>query len=62
MSASEYFKKFMDSFDKKDSKKKDRLKDYAENHADSPQRKYNDLYRERWQNRIVYKDRKNVKK
>ena len=62
MSASEYFKKFMDSFDKKDSQKKERLKDYAETHADSPQRKYNDLYRERWQNRIVYKGRKNVKK
>ncbi len=49
-----YFKKFMDSFEKKDGEKKERLKNYAEQHADSPQRRYNKLYRERWQNRIKY--------
>ena len=52
----------MDSFEKKDNKKRERLKDYAEKHTDSPQRKYNELYREKWQNRIVYKGRWNVKK
>tara|TARA_E500000331_G_scaffold327926_1_gene347288 strand:+ start:1404 stop:1592 length:189 start_codon:yes stop_codon:yes gene_type:complete len=62
MAASDYFKKFMDSFEKKDTQKKERLKNYAEEHGDSPQRKYNDLYRERWQNRITYRLNRNVKK
>ncbi len=63
MSVSEYFKKFMDSFEKKDSIKRDRLKEYTEEHADSPQREYNRLYRERWQNRIKYNTgQKNDKK
>ena len=54
MSASDYFKKFMDSFEKKDAVKRKRLEEYTEEHADSPQRQYNKLYRERWQNRIKY--------
>jgi len=62
MASSDHFKKFMDSFDKKDSKKKERLKNYAETHADSPQRKYNKLYRERWQNRIIWRGNGNAKK
>ena len=62
MSVSDYFKKFMDSFEKKDELKRDRIKEYVDEHADSPQRKYNELYRERWQNRIKYGGKNNEEK
>ena len=51
---SDHFKKFIDAFDKKDAKKREKIIEYVENHADSPQRKYNKLYRELWQNRIKW--------
>lgn len=55
---SDHFKKFMDAFQKKDKQKVDKHKEYVENHADSPNRKYNELYRERWFNRIKWGNKK----
>jgi len=56
------FEKFMDDFDKRDSAKREKMKEYTENHSDSPQRKYNKLYRELWQNRIIYRNKANSTK
>jgi hypothetical protein len=54
MSNSGHFDKFIEDFEKRDSVKKEKSKKYCENHSDSPQRRYNKLYRELWQNRIRY--------
>ena len=62
MSTSDYFKKFMDSFEKKDVEKKDKQKEYAKQYDDNPYRKYNEVYQERWQNRIRYGWRDHGKK
>ena len=51
----------MESFEKKDAKNQEKFK-AVEDPAESPQRRYNKLYRERWQNRVVYGGSKNVKK
>jgi len=52
---SEYsFDKFVEDIVRREEEERQRLKEYAEEHADTPQRRYNDLYRERWQNRIKY--------
>ena len=48
------FEKFMDDILKREKSHHNSAKQYAEDHGDTPQRKYNKLYRERWQNRIVW--------
>jgi hypothetical protein len=55
------FEKFMDDIVKRESTHRENAKVYAEEHADTPQRKYNKLYRERWQNRIVWSSKRNDK-
>ena len=52
---SEYsFDKFIEDIVRREEEQRQKLKEYAEEHADTPQRQYNDLYRERWQNRVKY--------
>jgi len=46
------FDKFMQDIIKREEAERQRLKEYAEEHADSPQRQYDRLYREKWQNRV----------
>ena len=46
------FDKFVDDIVKREDEKRQKIKEYVEEHADSPQRRYNRLYRERWQNRV----------
>ena len=46
------FDKFVDDIIKREDEKRQKIKEYVEEHADSPQRRYNRLYRERWQNRV----------
>ncbi len=48
------FDKFIEDIVQREEEQRQKLKEYAEEHADSPQRRYNELYRERWQNRIKY--------
>ena len=48
------FEKFVKDIENRKNKRQDEIKEYVENHGDSPQRKYNKLYRERWQNRIKW--------
>jgi hypothetical protein len=48
------FDKFVEDIVRREEEQRQRLKEYAEEHADTPQRRYNDLYRERWQNRVRY--------
>ena len=48
------FDKFIKDIVKREDEKREQLKVYAENHEDLPQRKYNKLYRELPQNKIVY--------
>ena len=56
---SEYsFDKFIEDIVRREEEQRQRLKEYAEEHADTPQRRYNELYRERWQNRIRYNDQR----
>ena len=55
MSEKNHFEKFMEDFEKRDAEKRGRLKKYTQDHSESPQRKYNKLYREKWQNRIIYR-------
>ena len=46
------FDKFVEDIVRREDEKKQKIKEYAESHADTPQRQYNRLYRERWQNRV----------
>jgi len=56
---SEYsFDKFVEDIVRREEEQRQKLKEYAEEHADTPQRRYNELYRERWQNRVRYDNRK----
>ena len=48
------FEKFMRDIVDREEQAKERNEDYARKHADTPQRIYNRLYRERWQNRIKW--------
>ena len=61
MSDSGHFEKFIKDFEKRDLAKKQKQKKYCEDHQDSPQREYNRLYRELWQNRIRYVRKSNKK-
>ena len=56
---SEYsFDKFVEDIVRREEEQRQKLKEYVEEHADTPQRRYNELYRERWQNRTRYDQRK----
>lgn len=48
------FDKFMNDIVKREDESRERIKHYAENHADSPARRYNERYREKTHNRIRY--------
>jgi|MDTB01.2.fsa_nt_gb hypothetical protein len=48
------FEKFMEDIVDREDQAKERSAEYAKKHADTPQRIYNKLYRERWQNRIKW--------
>ena len=51
------FEKFMKDIRKREEVSKNRLKELHESELEEelPQRKYNKLYKERWQNRIKYR-------
>tara|TARA_B100000686_G_C16774360_1_gene967384 strand:+ start:1081 stop:1257 length:177 start_codon:yes stop_codon:yes gene_type:complete len=57
MSTKFTFDKFIVDLDKRVNKDIDRKKEIQESAA-TPQREYNRLYRERWQNRIKFKQAK----
>jgi hypothetical protein len=52
------FDKFMDDIVQREDVIREHVREYAENHEDHPGLRYNKLYRERPQNRIVYKRKK----
>ncbi len=52
------FDKFMDDIVQREDAVRESVREYAESHEDLPQRRYNKLYRERPQNRVVYKRKK----
>ena len=58
MSEKHSFDKFIEDIVRREEEQRQRLKEYAEEHANTPQRRYNELYRERWQNRIRYNDQR----
>jgi len=41
---------------RREDESRERIKHYAENHADSPARRYNERYRETTHNRIRYNE------
>ena len=52
------FDKFINDILRREKEKRESQQKYADEHADTPQRKYNELYRERWQNRIKWAPRR----
>lgn len=48
------FDKFMNDIVRREDAAREKIKEYAENHADSPARRYNEKYREKTHNRIRY--------
>ncbi len=48
------FDKFMNDIVHREDAAREKIKEYAENHADSPARRYNEKYREKTHNRIRY--------
>lgn len=54
MSNEKSFTKFIEDILRREQEKRESQQKYAEEHANTPQRKYNELYRERWQNRITW--------
>jgi hypothetical protein len=48
------FDKFIKSIVKREGTLQRHTEDREEDYEDSPQRKYDKLYRERWQNRVRY--------
>tara|TARA_R100000734_G_C3252562_1_gene53652 strand:- start:210 stop:404 length:195 start_codon:yes stop_codon:yes gene_type:complete len=50
------FDKFMQDITKREEEKRKKLEEYAREHSNTPQRKYNELYRELPQNRVRYYD------
>ena len=48
------FDKFINDITKREEEKRQKQAEYAREHSDTPQRKYNDLYRELPQNRVRY--------
>jgi|TARA_R110000787_G_scaffold4114_1_gene15981 hypothetical protein len=53
-----YFDKFMKDIVKREDAAVNRSKNMSEQTSNSPQREYNKLYRERWQNRITWGNKK----
>jgi hypothetical protein len=51
------FDKFVEDIVRREDEQREKQKKYAEEHADTPQRRYNELYRERWQNRVRWTPR-----
>jgi len=49
------FDKFMDDLCKRENEAKEKSKAIREADANLPARRYNELYGERWQNRIKYR-------
>jgi len=56
------FDKFIKDITRREDEQREKLKKYAEEHADTPARRYNELYRELWQNRITYGEKNDEKK
>lgn len=56
------FDKFIKDITRREDEQREKLKKYAEEHADTPSRRYNELYRELWQNRITYGEKNDEKK
>ena len=52
------FEKFIKDICKREEDARDRLHDLHETGEELPQRKYNRLYTEKWQNRVIFR-RKN---
>ena len=50
------FDKFMKDIVQREDAARDKIKHYAEHHADSPARRYNERYREHAHNRIRYNE------
>jgi hypothetical protein len=46
------FDKFIEDIVRREEEQRKKQEEYAKEHADTPQRRYNELYRERWQNRV----------
>jgi len=53
---SSQFDKFIEDTLKREQAAKDKHKEWVESHEENPQLEYNKLYRERWQNRIKWKN------
>jgi len=49
------FDKFMNDIVAREDDQKEKMREYVEGHKELPQREYNRLYRERPQNRIVWR-------
>ena len=49
------FSKFVKDIEKRENISRENKRKYQESHKDHPMRKRNILYRELWQNRIVWK-------
>jgi len=49
------FNKFVQDIEKKESIARKKIESHQKDQDDHPARKYNKLYRERWQNRIKYR-------
>jgi len=58
MAESYAFDKFMKDIVLREEEKREKQKKYAEEHTDTPQRRYNKLYRELPQNRIKWTKRR----
>ena len=52
------FDKFMEDIIRREDNAREKIKQYVENHADSPARRYNEKYTERANNRIRYNEEK----
>lgn len=53
------FDKFMKDIVRREEEQRQKIKEYAENHSDSPARRYNEKYREHTHNRIRYDEGSN---
>tara|TARA_R110002060_G_scaffold1962_4_gene3586 strand:+ start:129 stop:314 length:186 start_codon:yes stop_codon:yes gene_type:complete len=51
----DHFDKFIKDICKREDASRKKIEEYVEGQDELPQRKYNRLYRERWQNSIKYK-------
>ena len=49
------FDKFVQDFQKKEENARQKVESHQKDQPEHPARKYNKLYRERWQNRIKYR-------